>query len=276
MYNYRTISSSNTIMSTALAQLVINISLNVSAPAQATSEERCTTSYGIACVNRNADSGKLEVLMIQKRSTYAFVEFSRGKYKPTDASRLQMMFNQMTTNEKSLIHTKDFHTVWMYSFLKTPTKPSDRKLYSKSQEKFEQLCGVRNGRFLLRLLENSTSSELIWEIPKGRIGKNETILETAVREFEEETGVDPSMYQLLTDKDTVEYTFSDDGVKYKYIYFIACLNDGETVQYDFRNRHMRVEIADLRFLSLNTVFEFNNTKLYKAVRSIFKKVRNYA
>ena len=232
-------------------------------------------SYGIACTRKNSESGNYEVLMIKKRATYAFVDFIRGRYDPMKHYDLEFMFNGMTINEKILIRAKNFQTIWMYCYGKEPTKNSDKVLYSKSIKKFNQLCDHRNGEFLLDILNRSTSSELLWEIPKGRIGKNESPLDSAIREFEEETGIDKSMYQLLFDEGTVEYTFADGGVKYKYIYYMALLNSMQPLRYDFRNEHMLVEVAELRFLPANAVFEFNNNRLYKTIRIIIKKLKKY-
>lgn len=237
--------------------------------------ENFIISYGIACTRKNNETGNYEVLMIKKRATYAFVDFIRGRYDPMKHYDLEFMFSGMTINEKILIRTKDFQTVWMCCYGKEPSKNSDKVLYSKSLKKFNQLCEHRGGEFLLDLLNRSTNSDLLWEIPKGRIGKNESPLDSAIREFEEETGINKSMYQLLFDEGTVEYTFADGGVKYKYIYYMALLNSMQPLRYDFRNEHMLVEVAELKFLPANAVFEFNNNRLYKTIRIIIKKLKKY-
>jgi 8-oxo-dGTP pyrophosphatase MutT (NUDIX family) len=213
--------------------------------------------------------------MIKKRATYAFVDFIRGRYDSMKHYDLEFMFNGMTINEKILIRSKDFQTIWMYCYGREPNKNSDKIMYSKSLKKFNQLCNYQNGEFLLDLLNRSSNSELLWEIPKGRIGKNESPIDSAIREFEEETGINKNMYQILFNEGTVEYTFTDGGVKYKYIYYMALIHNIQTPKYDFRNEHMLIEVAELKFLSTNAVFEFNNNRLYKTIRIIIKKLKKY-
>ncbi len=232
-------------------------------------------SYGIACTRKNTESGNYEVLMIKKRATYSFIDFIRGRYDPMRHYALELMFSGMTINEKILIRTKDFKTIWMYCYGQEPSKNSDKLLHAKSLKKFTQLCEYQNGEFLLDLLNRSTNAELLWEIPKGRLGKNESPIDSAIREFEEETGINKSMYQLLFDEGTVEYTFSDGGVKYKYIYYMAIPNNTQPLRYNFRNEHMLVEVAELKFLPTNAVYEFNNNRLYKTIRIIIKKLKKY-
>lgn len=233
------------------------------------------TSYGVACVRKNNDTGNYEVLMIKKRATYAFIDFLRGRYDPMRHYDLEFMFNEMTINEKVLIRSKDFSTIWMYCLGKEPTRSGDKNIYIKSSKKFAQLCEYKNGEFLMDLLNNSTNSELLWEIPKGRIGKNETALESAVREFEEETSIKKDAYKLLFDEGTIEYTFTDAGIKYKYIYYLAIMNNAQQPKFDFDNEHMLIEVSELKFLPANAVYEFNNNRLYKTIRIIIKKLKKY-
>ncbi len=233
------------------------------------------TSYGIACVRKNNDSGNYEVLMIKKRATYAFIDFIRGRYDPMRYYELEFMFSDMTINEKILIRGQHFPTLWMYCWGKEPLKTSDRNMYTKSFKKFSQLCEHRGGQQLLDLLNRSHNSELLWEIPKGRTNKNENPIDSAVREFEEETGIKKNTYHLLLDEGIVEYTFSDGGVRYKYIYYLAVIKQPQQPRYDFNNEHMLIEVVDMRFLSANAVHEFNNNRLYKTIRIIIKKMKKY-
>jgi len=244
-------------------------------PNTASSTPNFVISYGIACARRNNDTGNYEVLMIKKRATYAFVDFLRGRYDPLRHYDLEFMFNEMTINEKILIRGKNFATLWMYCLGKEPTKSSDKNMYARSLRKFTQLCEHKEGTFLIDLLNKSTNAELLWEIPKGRIGKNEVPIDSAIREFEEETGIKKSAYQLLFNEGTIEYTFSDGGVRYKYIYYLAVMNNAQHPRYDFSNEHMLIEVAELRFLPANAVLEFNNNRLYKTIRIIIKKLKKY-
>lgn len=251
------------------------ISFNKPPISMSRTPENFIISYGIACARKNKDSGNYEILMIKKRATYSFVDFLRGRYDPLRHYDLEFMFSGMTINEKILIRGRIFHTLWTYCYGKEPFRNSEKALYSKSEKKFNQLCDHQNGEFLLDILNRSTNAELLWEIPKGRIGKNESPIDSAIREFEEETGISKDMYRLLFNEGTVEYTFTDGGIKYKYIYYMAILNNPNPPKYNFRNEHMLIEVAEMKFMPTNAVFEFNNNRLCKTIRIIIKKLKKY-
>ncbi len=232
-------------------------------------------SYGIACVRKNHNSGNYEIVMIKKRATYSFIDFIRGRYDPNKHYDIEFMFNGMTINEKVMIRSKNFSLLWFYCWGKEPVKNSDRNMYMRSLKKFTNLCEYKNGEFLINLLNKSTHIELLWEIPKGRMNKSEIPIESAIREFTEETGISKDSYQIIFKEGTIEYTFSDAGINYKYIYYLAKMNNNQQPKYDFNNEHMLIEVSELKFLSSNNILEFNNNRLHKTIKIIIKKMKKY-
>lgn len=228
-------------------------------------------SYGVACVRKNSDSGRYEILMIKKRHTYAFIEFVRGMYDPYKDYDLEYMFDAMTITEKSIIHTRKFDTLWGVCNGE-PTKSTERSVYNKSLKKYSTL--VERG-VLLTLISNTTNATLLWEIPKGRPNKKETASVSATREFEEETGLSKDSYRILFDEGTIEYSFIDCGVKYKYVYYIAVLGKNIVPTYDYNNKHMLWEVSELRFMTSSAIQEMNNQRLAKTARIIIKKAKKY-
>lgn len=241
------------------------------APRKEKHDSSFVCSYGVACVRKNADSGCYEILMIKKRHTYAFIEFVRGTYDPYKDYDLEYMFEAMTITEKSIIQTRKFDTLWGVCNGE-PTKSTDRAVYNKSLKKYSTL--VERG-VLLTLISNTANATLLWEIPKGRPNKKETPLVSATREFEEETGLLKDSYRILFDEGTIEYSFIDCGVKYKYVYYIALLGKNVVPTYDYRNQHMLWELSELRFMSSSAIHEMNNQRLAKTARIIIKKAKKY-
>lgn len=230
-------------------------------------------SYGVACVRKNPDTGCYEVLMIKKRHTYLFIEFVRGMYDPYKDYDLQHMFDAMTITEKSMIRTRNFNTLWHYCNGE-PTKSSERSVYARSLRKYTALIG-RGEDVLPSLLSKTTNANLLWEIPKGRPQKKETPLISATREFEEETGLTKDSYRILFDEGTIEYSFIDCGVRYKYIYYLAVLSSQVLPKYDYANEHMLWELSELRFMTSIAIQEMNNQRLAKTARIIIKKAKKY-
>lgn len=236
------------------------------------SDTSFVSSFGVACVRKNPDTGCYEVLMIKKRHTYAFIEFIRGVYDPYKHRDLEYMFDCMTITEKSLIQTRSFSTLWNYCNGE-PVKSSDRSIYSRACRKYAQL--LEQDGVLQKLLNNTKNAALLWEIPKGRSNKKETPLTSAIREFEEETGLDKDSYRILFDEGTIEYSFVDCGVNYKYIYYLAVMVGNKVPTYDYTNEHMLRELSEIRFLTSTATQELNNKRLSKTVRIIIKKCRKY-
>ncbi len=230
-------------------------------------------SYGVACIRKNPNTGCYEILMIKKRNTYAFIEFVRGMYDPFKDYDLEYMFGMMNIVEKSMIQTRDFSTIWNYCN-GSPMKNIDRTIYTRSLKKYTTLVG-RGDDILLKLVSHTKNATLLWEIPKGRPNKKESPLVSATREFEEETGIKKDAYRILIDEGTIEYTFVDCGVKYKYIYYLAIL-DGNTVpMYDYTNKHMLWELSELKFMTSAAIQEMNNNRLAKTARIMIKKAKKY-
>ena len=66
--------------------------------------------------------------------------------------------------------------------------------------------------------------ETEWGFPKGRRNVNENDLTCALREFKEETGLNPNIMRLLFDMKPLEEIFSGTNKKrYKHVYYIAQL-----------------------------------------------------
>lgn len=236
------------------------------------------TSYGIACVRKNHSTNKYEVLMIKKRTSYAFIEFIRGQYDPSKDVDLQYMFSKMTITEKSLIQSKNFALIWGFAY-NEPTNSNQRSAFNRSQRKFNQLLSKNN--IINDLISNTTNATLHWEIPKGRLNKEELPLDAAMREFQEETGMPRDSYRLIphdynpNDINSIEYTFSDWGTKYKYVFYIAIIASKIEPKYDFSNENMVHELSELKFMSSAAVQELNDNRLAKCIRVIIKKAKKH-
>ena len=233
------------------------------------------TSYGVSCIRKNKYTNNYEILLIKKRVTYAFLEFLRGRYDPTKPQDLKYKFNNMTICEKILIKSKDFNTLWMYSWGRAPSTTSERSMYQKSSTKYEMICKIDNGNLLIDLLNATNNSNLLWECPKGRMNKREQPIETAIREFEEETGLSSNDYTLVLDEGTVEYEFSDGGLRYRYVYYLAMMNHDDDVKYDFSNTHMITEVSEIKFMSQQSIQSIGDEKIHKVMKHVVKKMKRY-
>jgi len=242
------------------------------------------TSYGIALVKKNKISEKLnqyEVLMIKKRLTYSFIAFVKGCYNKNNENELLRMFNNMTVDEKFCIMSLNFNIMWYKSTLSLPYQnkfiSKDISKFEKCKLKFEKNFLHDNGKRLLNIMKKSKSSKKIWEIPKGSNNKNESNINAAIREFSEETNIKKNKYKILYHINPIIYTFTDENVTYRYVYYIAILLDNRYQLYlDFKPNSNIMEITELKFFSINELKLINiDSKLITCIQKIFKISKSY-
>lgn len=134
----------------------------------------------------------------------------------------------------------------------------------------EKSCGLvvfnSNKILLLKYSDNNTQGEGgHWDFPKGHVEQNETELETALRELEEETGI--SKVEIIADfRHSISYTFSrrSESISKEVIFFLA-----STVEKRVTLSHEHIDYA---WLDFNNALE----KLtYENARQILKKALPY-
>lgn len=211
------------------------------------------TSYGIIAMKvNNFDIGKnnninafirnlkknVKFLMIQRKHTYEFIEFVRGKYETHD--RVMEMFRNMTSQEidKIMENYDNFDVLWKELWRRTSEKLFYTFEYKTSKEKFNNL--FKNENHMLDILYSLKTPNIIleWGFPKGRKNKYETNLECAMREFEEETNVSKNDYKVINCEPYFEIFYGNNNVKYKYVYYLAVLttpNDVDMKNYKFND-----------------------------------------
>lgn len=242
--------------------------------------KQCThpiISCGIIC--RRPETGGF--LMVQRKDSFAFVEFMRGKYNVSNRRYLLELFEGMTQDERSAVETMEFDALWKMlwnGFAKSKSRPE----YEEASKKFERLrAGVRiNGdardtdiAWLIMATRGRDAPE--WGFPKGRRAvSNESDVDCALREMHEETGIHRDQVQLMVREDTgevarFEETFrGNNGVDYRHVYFLADLIDAEAVL-----RTCDREIKDARWTSPDTIVDLVADAPTRA--ALFKDVVSY-
>lgn len=224
-------------------------------------------SVGIACC-RIVDS-TAQILLVNKRVSYAYYDFVRGKYR-SDADSLIRLLSNMTVDEKVCILGFDFVAIWHRIWMDLIPKNVN---FFTLKAKFETNFIRDGGKRLKNLIAQSKSIRTIWEIPKGRKEHNESELNCAIREFEEETGINKKKYSLLLPGHRYQ-TIIDNGVKYVSKYYIA--KAGQYVEPTIKILNGQVgEILDARWMNINEVRVIDQTKrLENVIKPILKYVKN--
>jgi 8-oxo-dGTP pyrophosphatase MutT (NUDIX family) len=242
-------------------------------------------SYGIACCRYNLRDKRMEILMVKKRYTFYFVEFIMGHYSPTDDTKLVYLFNRIANEEKVDIESMDFDLMWYRVWRGIPKQDtSEYTWFLKCKRKFEANFS-NNATRLKYLLSQSTSSDPMWEIPKGKRNPDEKELTCALREFHEETGVDPTTCKLTHDEMEMRYT--NNKATYVNKYFLALDTTQQSrldTRYKIRTSRPKLgftdarqisEIIDVRWMSLVEIRFLDQTKRFtKIIDSMFKLIRS--
>jgi 8-oxo-dGTP pyrophosphatase MutT (NUDIX family) len=228
-------------------------------------------SYGIALCRHN-NEGVFETLTIKKRFTYYFYIFVLGKYKNNNIAYIKKLLDKMTYIEKIDILSLNFnilwHKIWLrcpddentHMFINNQEKFSDGKvktIYWSKRKRYEDLMAT-NGALIKQMIIQSSNSDIIWELPKGKQSNNETTLETAIREFYEETNIHEKHYSICYKIPPIKYSFIDDGVNYVYTYYIAYLNKSynfneNNIKFNYKDTIQVNETDQLRWFSKNHI-----------------------
>jgi len=213
-------------------------------------------SYGII-VFKMTDEG-IKYLMIQRRHTFGYIDFIRGKYLVNNLDHLQLLFNEMSVKEKMDLKIHSFDELWNNMWGITPSTSNFKTEETSSQKKFDALkTGIQiDDQTVITLdllIEHSNTSweGPEWEFPKGRRNYQEKEIACALREFEEETGYPIQKLHILENVLPYDEMFIGSNHKsYKHKYFLAYMADDVECHHKFQE----TEVSDLKWLTLDECF----------------------
>lgn len=173
----------------------------------------------------------------------------------------------MTIEERSRLTKSTFRELWDDLWVdKTAYMFSEG--YPKAKRKFEM---VSDDIPRYNHLVDAKLSEPFWAFPKGRREDGEMPLETAKREFEEETRLSTSNLQILT-RETMSENFSGlNGKQFSTLYFLAkmpkpILPSRILLENSLRSSTISSEAYDLKWMT----FEHAISRIEDFRKSILK------
>ena len=205
---------------------------------------------------------ELRLLLINRRNSIAIIEFIRGKYTIKDYKYLLNLFYQMTNKEKQdlLNHTFDYNwkKIWLLNDISEETH---KKEYTRSKKNYKLLKdGIVSYNIFVSLeklvkLSCNKFEETEWGFPKGRRNLEELDIDCAKREFNEETNIIESEYNLLNIKKLEELYMGTNKIKYKLIYFISQYNSNKDIIINESNRQQKKEVSKLCWYNYKELIE---------------------
>jgi 8-oxo-dGTP pyrophosphatase MutT (NUDIX family) len=227
-------------------------------------------SSGIACMRRKDDKSPKELLLVQHRVTYAFIDLVWGRYKLRKLSKIKFLIKNTTPDEQSELIFKNFEMLWWRA---TRYKISDcPELYADKLAKFN--LAFNNLYDLSKLISQSSSRLPYWEIPKGKhSSKRETDLNCAVRELEEETGIPINMYQIVFNP--ITYSYQENNITYIIKYYPAKAYYAPQVGKLLPNKKNQLcEIIDIKWMTLPMIRLLGDKRLINIATCLLNKGRD--
>lgn len=205
----------------------------------------------------------IEFCLIKRRHTYNYIQFIRGSYDITEIDNIILMFKRMTLEEYNKIKIRTFKNLWDELWYDKSYKSDYIYEYNLSKFKFDFIK-----KYMMKLIDNIKIiyNEPEWGFPKGRRNDYESNIDCAIREFEEETGINKSNLIILDRLfPLIEESLASNNKKYKMIYYFAILNDNKIEpNLDENNINQTYEIGEIRFQSylecLKNIREYNIEK----------------
>lgn len=133
------------------------------------------------------------------------------------------------------------------------------------------------GKRLKKLINGTNSIDSIWEIPKGRPSENEKPINTAIREFKEETDLSIDSYRFLTHVKPIINSYIVNKCSYTHTYFIAVAKNFKLdPKINFQSYEQMTEVEDLRWVSYFRAEHLNlkqispHLRILKLIKKIIK------
>lgn len=239
-------------------------------------------SYGMMLFRRNPSNSQIELLLIQKRCTYAYADFINGKYNNKDTSILNLL-NYMTREEKITIMSLQFNYMWYHCYMYTSQLIDEYENnnygFAKKKKKFNRVFLNDGGKRLRSLINKSRSKPRLWDLPKGRKEQEEYDINCAIREIKEEVGLGPKKYKFLWNVRPVYFTHEDYGVRYQCKFYVGIVTCPKTSRCDIKlsllNPHQTMEIVDCQWVTKHEASLLLNKYLFQRIEVYFERIKKY-
>jgi 8-oxo-dGTP pyrophosphatase MutT (NUDIX family) len=246
---------------------------NLSTKSRYTSNVHEKISYGIVLCRTNPFNNETESIICVRRVTYAFAEFVGGRFNPSNNKEILRLLSQMSLHELLIVKSCNFAFMWYYYRLEPPTGDH----YNNKKKRFIDAFGF-DFTSLVRSIDqlHNCNYQPIWEFPKGGKNLSEHPAIAAMREFQEETGIESKNYMLYPNI-KCKISFMSRNTKYTFIYYLAvasyCLTFNTNKPQYCMSKHSQVcELATIKWANMADIKYLGgrNKTLESVAKPMFK------
>ena len=221
-------------------------------------------------------SDNIKFLMVMRKYSFNYIVLLRGKYKLSNIEEIKRLLSLMTKIEHNNLLNLEFDELWNELWQDTSKSKIYIKEYNKSKKYFKIL---KDNNFYDGLITKYEEPE--WEFPKGQRNNDETKIDCAIREFEEETNVSKKNIIILDRIDGIEEQYiGTDNKTYIHTYYLSTIKNNKD-DLNLLGEFQQKEIGDIKWLSLKEVLnktrDYHNSKkeiIYKIYFFILNLIKN--
>ena len=242
-------------------------------------------SYGV--ILYQIDEHKIpRIVMIERKDSLSFIEFIRGKYKNAmNITYIKLLISRMTEDEKEKLLHYSFDELWSNLWIHIDdVNQRIKKEFIRSKDIFYKLKtgAMKDDQFhsLETIIQSSPKNYTMneWEIPKGRRSGHENNRDCAIREFNEETNINPDKYGMITNMiPLIEEYRGINNVRYKHIYYVGKTDEKIELMIDLENKEQYTEIKNISWVTEREAYEkirdYDDHKK-KVIHSFFELYNN--
>lgn len=243
-------------------------------------QKKFIESFGILLFTTNGSNleQNIKYLLVQRRDSYEYMDFVTGTY--TNSNDIQKLFSMMSKEEKRILLNYDFEDIWEDLFL-DKTSFYYRECRDKSRTKFLEIKD-RIPEFIANC--SNDFNEPSWGFPKGKKDSKEDPLQCALREFYEESGIDPKEINIKSNKYVTEHYIGNNGKKYSTHYYIGEIKNETDIVFKetefIRKKTISEEIGNMGWFSIqeakNKLTLLQRQKLLEKVHMNIVRLLSYS
>ena len=226
-------------------------------------KQKFITSYGIILFT--IQDGEVIFQMCKPRDSVTYVSFMRGLYTKRQINFfLSLMTNEELNRIKKYTFDELWHDLWYNRNCRIKTNE-----YEKAKKKFDENIGK-----IIQIISEMKlkyCDDHMWGFPKGKkLCDTETTMEAAIREFEEETHINPKNIKIVSCIPLSETYYGSNGKLYKTLYYAAQCDKILEHEYEYTNTKIREqkeiisdEVSEIKWMNIHDCIQKLSSRPYR-------------
>lgn len=227
------------------------------------SKKKYITSFGVILFT--IQDGEILYQMCKPRDSVTYVSFMRGLY---TKRQLNFFLSLMTNEELNRLKKYSFDELWddLWHNRHCRIKTSE---YGKAKRRFTE--NIASTIAMISDMTLKYCNDHMWGFPKGKkTSDRESNLDAAIREFEEETHINPDNIKIVSYVPLIETYYGSNGKLYKTLYYTAQCDKILNHEYEYTNTSIRDkreivsdEVSEIKWMNIEDCIKILSSRPYR-------------